>query len=429
MKKVLIVTYYWPPAGGAGVQRVLKFAKYLPKFGWQPIILTVSKPDAPAYDETLQTDIPIECKVYKTKSLEPFSLYKKLTGKDDSYKIPGDVLVKNKNLSFIEKLSKWIRLNLFIPDAKIGWMPSAIKEAKNIINEEKIDIIFSTSPPPTTALIAKKIAKISKLKWVADFRDPWMEIVYYQNVERSSLTKYIDSKFEKTVLNRADVLLTISRDMVNLFTTKVGNKNYKIIPNGFDETDFQPIEKKVNHNFTIAYTGAITNTRVPTVFLKALKKFIDSENIQNIKLIFAGKTCPEFDEQIKLLELESFFDFKGFLPHNESTMILQNADLLILAIDNVPHNKGFLTGKIFEYLGAKTPIFAIGPIDGDANKIITETNSGKMVDYTEEEGAYQLLKKMYSNWQSNNIEFTFEVEKYSRIKQAEELSKIFNETI
>jgi len=249
MKKVLIVTYYWPPAGGAGVQRVLKFAKYLPQFGWQPIILTVENPDCPVIDDSLLNDIPPECKVYKTKAIEPFELYKKITGKNKSDKIPSDVLANSKNLTFAEKIARWIRINLFIPDAKIGWKYYAIKKAKRIIEQEKIDIIFSTSPPQTVALIAKKIAKISKLKWVADFRDPWMEIVYYQNLNRNNITKYIDGKLEKGVLKKADVLLTISADIVDLFRSKVDKKDYSIIPNGFDETDFLKNEKKKNDFF------------------------------------------------------------------------------------------------------------------------------------------------------------------------------------
>ena len=272
MKKVLIITYYWPPAGGAGVQRVLKFAKYLPQFGWQPIILTVENPDCPVIDNSLLKDIPPECKVYKSKALEPFEIYKKLIGKNKFDKIPSDVLARTKNLTITEKLSKWVRLNLFIPDAKIGWKYYAIKEAKKIIEQEKIDVVFSTSPPQTVALIAKSVANKNKLKWIADFRDPWMEIVHYQNVKRNGITKFIDRKLEKSVLRKADVLVTISADIVNLFKTKVGKKNYAIIPNGFDESDFLKIDKNKNSNFTIAYTGVITKTRVPYALFSALKK-------------------------------------------------------------------------------------------------------------------------------------------------------------
>lgn len=429
MKKVLIITYYWPPAGGAGVQRVLKFAKYLPQFGWQPIILTVDNPDCPVIDETLLKDIPAECKVYKTKAIEPFELYKKLTGKDKNYKIPSDVITKSTNLSLTERISKWIRINLFIPDAKIGWKYFAVKEGLKIIKNEKVDLIFSTSPPHTVQLIAKKLAKLTKLKWIADFRDPWLEIVHYQNLKRNFLTKIIDKNLEKKVLHNADSIITISDDIINLFKSKIGEKKYFIIPNGYDETDFQQIEKSKNDIFTIAYTGVITKTRIPYVFLSALKRFVAENHITNIKFIIAGKTCNEFVSQVKKFNLENFVEGKGFLPHHESTNILQNADVLLLIIDDVPNNKGFLTGKIFEYLGSKKPIFAVGPVDGNANEIIIEADCGKMVNYNDEESAYILLKVMYNNWLNNSFNYKFEIEKYSRKNLTKKLSEVFDEEI
>ncbi|MFZ1292137.1 MAG: glycosyltransferase family 4 protein [Melioribacteraceae bacterium] len=429
MKKVLIITYYWPPAGGAGVQRVLKFAKYLPQFGWTPIILTVENPDCPVIDETLLKDIHAECKVYTTKAIEPFEIYKKLTGKDKNYKIPSDVITKSSNLSLTEKISKWIRINLFIPDAKIGWKYFAVKEGMKIIRKEKVDLIFSTSPPHTVQLIAKKLAKFTKLKWVADFRDPWMEIVHYQNLNRNFFTKLIDQNLEKNVLQNADSIITISDDIVDLFKSKIGKKKYFVIPNGYDETDFLKSENTKNKIFTIAYTGVITKTRVPFVFLSVMKKFVNEDGISNIKFIIAGKTCAEFINEVRKLNLENYVEEKGFLPHHESTNILQNADVLFLIIDDVPNNKGFLTGKIFEYLGSKKPIYAVGPTNGNANEIIQNTNSGKMVDYSDEEGAYQLLKIMYNNWQNNSFNYNFKVEEYSRKKLTEKLSNIFDEEI
>lgn len=429
MKKVLIITYYWPPAGGAGVQRVLKFAKYLPQFGWQPIILTVENPDCPVIDETLLNDIPAECKIYKTKAIEPFEIYKKLTGKEKNYKIPSDVITKSTNLSFTEKISKWIRINLFIPDAKIGWKYFAVKEGLKIIKNEKVDLIFSTSPPHTVQLIAKKLARLTKLKWVADFRDPWLEIVHYQNSKRNFFTKLIDQNLEKKVLQNADSIITISDDIVNLFQSKIGEKNYFVIPNGFDESDFHEIEKVKNKNFTIAYTGVITKTRVPFVFLSALKKIINEDKITNIKFIIAGKTCTEFTDEVKKLNIENYVEEKGFLPHHESTNILQNADVLLLIIDDVQNNKGFLTGKIFEYLGSKKPIFAIGPIDGNANEIIIKADCGKMVDYKDQENAYNLLKEMHNNWQNNSFFYKFNIEEYSRKNLTKKLAEIFDEEI
>jgi len=427
MKKVLLITYYWPPAGGAGVQRVLKFAKYLPQFGWMPVVLTVPNPDAPVEDPSLEKDIPTECKVYKIKGWEPFELYKKFTGKHSAEKIPSDILVK-KDKSAKENLAKWVRANLFIPDAKIGWYPKAVKQGVDIIEDEKIDIIFASTPPPTTALIGKSLARKTGKKFIVDFRDPWLEIVYYQKLKRSKITTSIDSRLEKKVLKSADAVVTISDDIARLLKSKVSGKRYEVIPNGFDESDFKETVRRKNKKFTIAYTGSMSDDRVPFPLLDALSR-IKSEGITDIRLTFAGRFTPKFYDYVKKLNISDFFEIKPFVPHSESTEILQNSDVLLLVIDDVPDNKGFLTGKIFEYLGTKKPVFAIGPVDGNAHQILIESDSGKMVDYMDDDGAYKLLKEYYLNWKEDKINFTFRSENYSRRKNAEQLAKIMDELI
>ena len=428
MKKVLIITYYWPPAGGAGVQRALKFVKYLPQFGWQPIVLTVQNPDSPVEDKSLAADIPNECKVYKTKSLEPFEIYKKFIGKSKNKKIPADVLLKKENASIKEKLAQWIRINLFIPDAKIGWKYFAVKEGINIVNKENIDIIFSTSPPQTAGLIARSIAEKTNKKWIADFRDPWMEIVYYQNIKRSAFTKFFDAKLEEKVLSSADGIVSISKGLIDLLKTKANNK-FCLIPNGYDESDFEEIQQEKNTEFTIAYTGSMSDNRVPYPLLQALKRIIYNDGIKDIKLRIVGRATPRLTGLINKEGLGNYFIFTSFLPHKESTKILQGSDALLLVIDDVPDNEGFLTGKIFEYLGCKKPVFAIGPVNGDANKILQETNSGEMVDYKDNEGAYRLLKQLYEDWKTNTSRFTFKVEQFSRKNLTKKLVQVFEETV
>lgn len=428
MKKVLIITYYWPPAGGSGVQRALKFVKYLPQFGWQPVVLTVKNPDSPVEDNSLEADIPNGCKVYKTKSLEPFVLYKKFTGRNKNDKIPADVLLKKEKASIKEKLAQWIRINLFIPDAKIGWKYFAVKKGTKIVKTENIDVIFSTSPPQTAGLIARSIAKKTNKKWIADFRDPWMEIVYYQNIKRNVFTKFFDAKLEKKVLSNADGIISISKGLIELLKTKANNKFY-LLPNGYDESDFGEIQQGKNAGFTIAYTGSMSDDRIPHPLIRALKRVVFEDGIKNIKLKIVGRVTPRLTKLIDKEMLAEYFNFTSFLPHKESTKVLQSADVLLLVIDDVPNNEGFLTGKIFEYLGCRKPIFAIGPVNGDAHKILRETNSGEMVDYKDIEGAYRLLKRMYEDWKTNYSRFTYEVEQFSRKNLTKKLVEVFEETI
>ncbi len=425
MKKVLIIAYYWPPAGGAGVQRVLKYAKYLPEFDWEPVILTVNTPDSPIEDLSLLDDISPNAKIYKTKALEPFNLYKKITGKKADEKISSDILVDKTKSSFAEKVSRWVRLNIFIPDAKIGWIPYAVKAGIKIIDEENIDLIFSSSPPHTVQVIAQKLAHKSKLKWVADFRDPWLELIHYQANKRLKFVQNYEAKLEKEVLLQADSLITVSAAIKEMFFNKTNRTDVHVIPNGFDESDIQLTAPSYSNEFIITYTGIISDTKIPTPLFFAVKK-MKSEGINNIKLVFAGSICEKCLKEVKDFNLEDSFEYKGYLPHSESVKLLRAATILLLLIDDIPNNKGILTGKLFEYLGSKKPIFAIGPTDGDANKIIEDTNSGNMVEFNHDEKAYLLLKKMYDGWINNNLDYKFNVEQYSRKKQAEQLAKIFN---
>lgn len=429
MKKVLIITYYWPPAGGSGVQRALKFVKYLPQFGWEPIVLTVENPDSPVDDTSLLNDIPKGTKVYKTKSLEPFELYKKFTGKKHDFKIPNDILIDKTKLSVKDKIANWIRLNLFIPDAKIGWKHYAVKKGLKIIEAENIDLIFTTSPPHTVQLIGKSLASKSGLKWIADFRDPWMELIHYQANNRSKLAIRLESKIEKNILKNADRIITVSNEIKKLFNSKTENLKVEVIPNGYDETDIN-IEShpSAKSDFVISYTGIISETKIPYSLLLAVKK-LKEEGYSNIKIIFAGKVPDKFNDAVFRYKLEKTYIFKGYLSHRESVKLLLESDILLLIIDNIPNNKGILTGKLFEYMGARRPIFAIGPVGGDANTIIIKSNSGTMIDYKDEDGAYSLLKEMYENWKNNSSSYTFEVEQFSRKNLTKKLAEVFMEAI
>jgi glycosyltransferase involved in cell wall biosynthesis len=428
MKKVLIITYYWPPAGGPGVQRVLKFAKYLPQFGWQPIILTVKNGEYPAYDESLIHEIPEGCKVYKTSSIEPSSLYKKFTGMNSDDPIPVAALTEEKK-SWKKKLAHWIRLNLFIPDAKIGWIPFAVREGKKIIKQEKPDLIFSSSPPPTVHLIAKKLAKWSKLKWVADFRDPWTEISHLQNNNRSRLTEYIDSHFEKKVLDKCNKITIISHSLKIMISKKSDQGKVFVISNGFDSSDFEDIKVTPPDKFTISYIGNLSEQRIPHNLFFALNKMKQQDPEFNYEFKVVGNVCLEFVREIEKNDITASTTITKYKPHKEALKILLNSDILLLVINDIPNNLGFVTGKLFEYIACKKPIFAIGPVKGDAAKILRDTNSGVMVDYSDYNDAYRLLKNYYENYKIKVIKFKFDSNMFSREKLTNQLGKLFNKIL
>ncbi len=406
MKKVLIITYYWPPSGGPGVQRVLKFVKYLAKFDWQPIILTVKNGEYPSIDNTLENDIPKNCIVYKTNSLEPTNFYKKITGMKKDEKIPVAVL-SEKNVNWKKKIANWIRLNFFIPDAKVGWIPFAVKQGKEIMKEYRPDIIFSSSPPQTVNLIAKKLAKWSGLKWVADFRDPWTDVYHYDKSAKFKLSQLIDNFQEKSVLTIADKVITVSSGVLGLLNEKVNNrKKFHIIPNGYDADDFSQFQLKKSVKFTITYGGKINNQQNPKILWKVLKHFCgkDTEFQKNLKIHLMGNISESILNDIQNNGLSSKLEYSGYVNHVQLINNFQSASVLLLLIPDTDKNKGILTGKLFEYLAMNKFILGFGPDDGDSAKILTETQTGQMINYDNEDSLTSIIEEQYENWK-NQINF------------------------
>ncbi|MBD3223796.1 MAG: glycosyltransferase, partial [Caldithrix sp.] len=263
MKNVLIISYYWPPAGGPGVQRVLKFARYLPEQGWRPIILTVSRGAFPAIDNSLTTEVPDDCVVYRTANPEPDQWYNRLTGARKDTALPVGVLAKDKQ-GWKQRLAFWLRLNLFIPDAKLGWKPFAVHAARKIIKNHRPSVIFSSSPPPTVHLIARKLSKRYHIPWIADFRDPWTNIHYYQN-RRSRLSQWIDRRLEQKVVRDSTKAITVSPPFARLIAGNQADSMH-IIPNGFDASDFDD-EAPQASAFRLVYVGGLNANRFyPQVF-------------------------------------------------------------------------------------------------------------------------------------------------------------------
>jgi glycosyltransferase involved in cell wall biosynthesis len=436
MKKVLIITYYWPPAGGPGVQRVLKFVKYLPKFGWQPLVLTVANGEFPAVDKTLEKNIPEECKVFKTKSREPMVLYKRFLGMNKNEKIPTAVLVDN-NPGLKKRFANWIRLNLFIPDAKIGWKKFAVKEGLKIIKKEKPNLIFSSSPPPTVHLIASELASKSKLKWIADFRDPWTDIHYYENQPRLAITKSIDKKYESMVLNQADKVTCISKLDIELdFAKKTDAEKCINIPNGYDDDDFKELNvfNTPTKKFTILHLGAVNKERNPVKLFEAVgllskKGIINKDNFQ---ILFVGNIDPVVMTTVEKNEIWELVTYVDYLPHKEALQHIDRANALLLLVTQSQKNRRILPGKTFEYMRTGKFIIALGPEDGEVARIITETNTGVVIDYSNEEKIKQILEKKFSEWKENNLSFngnTETIKNYSREKLTEQLVEVFEKTI
>jgi len=380
--KVLIFTYYWPPSGGAGVQRWLKFCKYLPEFGVEPTVITTLDGDYPAIDYSLEKDVSSQLRVIRTytPTLNTLSRKKRVA--------PYGSLKTQKQDSLKRKIAIWIRLNLILPDARRIWNKYAIKAVTKLLKTEKYDIIITTGPPHSTHLVGLDLSKKYNLRWIADFRDPWCDIDYLKNVKRAKLTERLDRKLEQKVVKKCDKVISINQDILN----KIGaNSKGVIIPNGFDPEDFRA-EIQKSDDFSISYFGLISPERNPEVVILALNKLY-ADGFDEIKLKFYGNIWDK--EYLKSLANYEFINFYDYIPHDEVICKMQEASVLLLMINNISDNLGIITGKIFEYIGSKTPILAVGPINGEANAILSETSSGEMFGYKDIEHVAEYIKTIY----------------------------------
>lgn len=381
MNKVLIITYYWPPSGGAGVQRWLRFSKYLPDHGWQPVVLTIDPKYAayPALDNSLEQDVPEGVEVVRTKATDWFSLYA-----SDKSKVPSAGFAKTNDNSLKEKLFRFIRGNLFIPDPRRGWNKYAFRKACEIIERDGINNVITTSPPHSTQLIGLKIKKkYPDIKWIADLRDPWTDIYYYEQFYPTIISKRIDNCYEKKVLNESDRIITVGPSLKSLFSSKLNFKTDKIgvITNGYDDDDFKGQSPGKPSRFTITYVGTLSEKYPIGGFIQA---FISIKNTRpDILLRFVGSIPENIRRSITTEISEDSVEFIPYTHHNEAIKYMINSSLLLLVIPENKSNKIIVTGKIFEYIASGKPVLCLGPADGDAARILMENEFGKCFAYTD----------------------------------------------
>ena len=434
MKKVLILTYYWPPSGGAGVQRWLKFTKYLKRYGWEPIIYTAENGEMPVVDMSLLKDVPEELTILKTPIWEPYQLYKRFIGRKKDDKINASFLSENKKAGLSEKISIWIRGNFFIPDARKFWIKPSINYLENYIIKNNIEYIISSGPPHSMHLIALGLKnKFTSLKWVADFRDPWTNIDFY---DKLMLTKRSNKKHhsqELNVLTTADIILSIGKGMSNEFLNiyqKSGGKNlnkFKVISNGFDADDIKTIDIIKDKKFSIAHIGTLVKDRNPIVLWKVLKKLTDTRDDfrSQLEIKLVGKVDIFVKEQLENYGLINFVKKIEYLPHSEVIIEQQKSKVLLLLINNTKNAKDILTGKFFEYMASGSPILAIGPIDGELADIIKQTQTGLISNFEDE---ITLEKNILNLFVNQSIKTNGEeVLKYSREELTKKLCELLNE--
>lgn len=430
LKKVLIITYYWPPMGGGGVQRWLKTTKYLREFGWEPIIFTANKGEGAFVDEKISSEIPENIETHRVNIWEPFKLYKKFTGKNqDKSLVPGEVASNDQSWS--HKLSVWIRGNFFIPDARMFWINPSVRYLNRYFRNNKVDVMVSTGPPHSTHLIALKIIRKHPIPWLADFRDPWTNIDFYDKLK---LTKWADKKhhqLESLVLQNADRIITVSQNWAQDFSQRSG-VGVGVIINGFDPQDFEEAGKlPLDEKFTITHAGSLNEDRNPPVLWEALGELC-KENPgfgQSLELHLIGQVTPGAIESLERNGLTNNYTVIKHMPHSRVIIRLMKSQVLLLLLNNTPNVEGIIPGKLYEYIGSGRPVLCIGSKTGDAARIIAETQAGRVVDWSEKEKIKGSIMEWYQAFREGGIRVqTSNYQKYSRRllagKFAEELDRL-----
>lgn len=425
-KKILIITYYWPPAGGPGVQRWLKFAKYLPEFGRKPIIYTPENPSYPLLDESLMKDVPENLEIVRTKIWEPYQLAEKLNKSNKKFKA-GQFDVGN-NQSWKSKLSIWVRGNFFIPDARVFWVNPSTQFLEQYLKINNIETIVTSGPPHSMHLIGLNLKKkFPDLKWIADFRDPWTEISYYKHLK---LTKKSDKKhrqLESEVFKTADITLATSYTDAENF--RKNGANAFCITNGFDETDASTSLSMTKNasKFTLSYIGVLEQLRNPENLWKALDNLVktNSDLAENFNLKFVGRIDDKILEVIEKSSLKDHIQNLGYVSHDKAVDEMAKSSLLL--ITNFPNNssKGIIPGKIFEYLATGKQIISFGPNEADVAKILDETKAGKHFGYNDSQEIEEFILEKFELWKNGNLlENTQNIEQFSRRNLTKQLSEI-----
>ena len=444
MKRVLIITYYWPPSGGSGVQRWLKFAKYLPQHGWEPVVYTPLNPEPNAMDEALCREIPRGITVLKRKIIEPYSLYKFLSGKKKGDTIEANIISKENGGSASARLFAFIRGNFFIPDPRCLWIRPSARFLKRYLKRNPVDAIISTGPPHSMHLIAARLGRAAKTRWIADFRDPWTGIFYFKHLPLADFAKRRHEKLEKKVLESADGIVTVSGQIAGSFR-KVTKTPVTVIPNGFDPEDFAkapditslPEYDLIKDKFLLLHTGILADDGNPDILWKAIAELAAEVPGfgQKLQIRVMGQTGKSVEQAVEEAGLQKYYINMGYMPHSVIPTWQSAASLLLLPLRKEPESGGILTGKFFEYLASGSPILAFGPKDGDLAAALTQTGAGTIFQWDEKEAVKEYLLETYCKWlkdcgkdtacKSEKIENP-QILRYSRREQAARLSDLLD---
>ena len=426
MKRVLIISYYWPPAGGISVLRSLKFAKYLHQMGWEVVVYAPANADYPLIDEGNFRDIPEEVEVIRGKILEPFAAFKKLSGRKP-HDSANPVYQRDKKSSIVDSLSIWVRANFFIPDARALWIRPSVKRLSRYLRSKPVDVLLTDGPPHTNTVIAARLSKKFNIPWLADFQDPWTQVDYYKMMKISGPADWIHKKMEQSVFRIAKHI-TIVRPSWKKDLESIGAQNVSVVYWGYDEDDFKSISPDPDPDtFTIIHAGTVGFDRLPNAFIDEIGLLVKQLPDQKIEVLFYGPVDYELKEQVHQLGLEKVVLFKGNIERQAMLKKLMECDLQLLLLNKADNAKGRLPGKLYEYLRVKKPILGLGLPGSDADQILQNTGTGIVLNYNDKEGIRLFLSDLLNGeWKNFNPDG---IEQFSSENQISKISDLLKEMI
>ncbi|MDW3211482.1 MAG: glycosyltransferase [Reichenbachiella sp.] len=431
-KKVLIITYYWPPSGGGGVQRWLKFVKYLPQFGWEPIVFTPENPEFDLKDPSLSKDVSSVLEVLRFPIWEPFGIYKKLFKKKE--KLKQGIVIEKTKMSFLDRLSVWIRANLFIPDPRRFWVNPSVKFLAPYIEQHKIDVVITTGPPHSMHLIGLELKKKCEVKWVADFRDPWSDWDLLEKLGVKGWSLALHRKLEKKVLMDADHVLAASDGILKSLGEKCALNKADVITNGFDEDDLPKLDTSSEQDkFRITHLGLLNELRNPSVLWDILEELcVDIPAFQqDLELVLAGMISESILERIRKSEsLAGTLNQLEYISHQEVFRYYQNSSLLLLLLNPQDKDQLIIPGKLFEYFVVRKPVLAIGKRPSQVNDLLIYTQTGELYEPHEKSRIKEMVISQYELFKQGKTSIpTKHTSQFSRKNLTKELSKLLDEII
>ena len=425
MKKALIICYYWPPAGGPGVQRWLKFVKYLRDYDVEPVVYIPENADYPIRDESLLAEIPRGITILKNRIWEPYALAG-LFSKKETKKISSGIIKAKEKQSWLQKLMLFVRGNLFIPDARKFWVKPSVSYLSDYLSDNTVDCLITTGPPHSLHLIGLELKKKFKLPWIADFRDPWTSIGYHKKLKLTTKAQQKHEKLEAEVLNEATHILVTSPKTKTDFS-KLTQTPITSITNGFDEerVEQSPLDEK----FSLAHIGSLLEDRNPMILWEVLAELKhelpDFEH--NLKIELIGRVGDSVIETIEKFGLKKNLEVPGYLSHQEALIKQRSSQLLLLLEIDSEETQVIIPGKLFEYLAAQRPIIALGPKDSDVTDIIARAKGGHYFTYTEKQGLKEELRKKYEAYLTTGIaNTTGDLKQFTRRHLTEQLAQVIH---